>query len=301
MICTSAISSIDSLLAKFKGVEKEGSTALQIYFRQAISLFVAIDAAPNPLPVPTHSRSAKGYKANKENFPDKPAKIVVPPVPLAPTLICARKQSPTSKTILTSKPIAIENSWAIIVRNGHKKARAFVVETPSYGQIVSKEQNKPSAPKKVTSTPCRLNMSESFGRKQQPSKFMQDNRLFLPLPPDHDWGKLSPAGIREDVVKKMAISPVLIRQIKTVRSGFALSPSKPYARETLLQAANGIFLTDAKLESAEKLVALFIPTVPASLYTDYGRVLVTPDVLTDGIERISSVRPSAVKLFGTLN
>ncbi|KAI1005748.1 hypothetical protein K3495_g2462 [Podosphaera aphanis] len=74
MICTSAISSIDSLLANFKeGVEKEEVTAFQIYFRQAISLFAASDAAPNPAPVPTYSRPAKGSKAIKGNLSDKPA------------------------------------------------------------------------------------------------------------------------------------------------------------------------------------------------------------------------------------
>ena len=99
----------------------------------------------------------------------------------------------------------------------------------------------------------------------------------------------------------MAISPAYIRQIKPVRSGFALSPSNPNAREALLQAANGLFLTGAKLEPAENLIHLLIPTVPAFIYTDTGRVVVTQELLANEIERVSSVRRKSVKLFGSLN
>ncbi|KAI1005751.1 hypothetical protein K3495_g2461 [Podosphaera aphanis] len=99
----------------------------------------------------------------------------------------------------------------------------------------------------------------------------------------------------------MAISPAYITQIKSVRSGFALSPSNPNVREALLQAANGLFLTGAKLEPAENLIPLLIPTVPAFIYTDIGRVVVTQEFLADEIERVSSVRPTSLKLFGSLN
>ncbi|KAI0999972.1 hypothetical protein K3495_g8222 [Podosphaera aphanis] len=111
------VNSIDSILANFKGVEKEEGTAFQTYFRQAILLFAASDAAPNPPSIPTHSRPAKGYKAIRENLPDKPAKIAAPQVSSAPIPIRARKQAPTSETVLPSKPIATENSWATVVRN----------------------------------------------------------------------------------------------------------------------------------------------------------------------------------------
>ncbi|KAI1004651.1 hypothetical protein K3495_g3567 [Podosphaera aphanis] len=99
----------------------------------------------------------------------------------------------------------------------------------------------------------------------------------------------------------MALSPAHIGLIKPIRSGFALSPSNPNAREALLQAANGLFLTGAKLVPAENLVPLLIPTVPAFIYTDKGRAVVTHEMLSDEIERVSSVRPTAVKLFGSVN
>ncbi|KAI1001072.1 hypothetical protein K3495_g7127 [Podosphaera aphanis] len=132
MICTSAISSIDSLLANFKeGVEKEEGSAFQKYFRQAISLFAASDAALNPPPIPTHSRPAKGGKAGKGNLPDKPAVVTKSQAGSASTSIPtrARQQMPTSGINLPRKPTASESSWATVVRNGHKKARAAAAET----------------------------------------------------------------------------------------------------------------------------------------------------------------------------
>ncbi|KAI0992495.1 hypothetical protein K3495_g15690, partial [Podosphaera aphanis] len=214
MICTSAISSIDSLLANFKGVEKEEGSAFQKYFRQAISLFAASDAALNPPPVPTHSRPAKGAGSASTSIPTR-----------------ARQQMPTSGINLPRKPTASESSWATVIRNGHKKARAAAAETASVGQNKSREQFKALAPKKDSHIPPRSQVSGLFGKKQQLPSKIQDRRLFLRLPPEHEWRKLSPAGIRDIVVKKMAISPAYIRQIKPVRSGFALSPSNPNARE----------------------------------------------------------------------
>ncbi|POS84553.1 hypothetical protein EPUL_002906 [Erysiphe pulchra] len=41
-----------------------------------------------------------------------------------------------------------------------------------------------------------------------------DKRIFLRLPQEHQWRNLSPAGIREIVVKKLAISPASIGRIK---------------------------------------------------------------------------------------
>ncbi|KAI1003630.1 hypothetical protein K3495_g4581 [Podosphaera aphanis] len=99
----------------------------------------------------------------------------------------------------------------------------------------------------------------------------------------------------------MAISPGHIGLIKPICSGFALSPSNPNAREALLQTANGLFMTGAKLVPAENLVPLLIPTVLAFIYTDKGRVVVTHEMLSDEMERVSSVRPTAVKLIGSVN
>ncbi|KAI0999897.1 hypothetical protein K3495_g8300 [Podosphaera aphanis] len=85
MICTSIISNIDSLPANFnEGIEKEEGIAFLTYFRQAISLFAASEAAPTPPPVPTHSRPSKGSKLNKTNFSNKSAVVAVPQVALAP-------------------------------------------------------------------------------------------------------------------------------------------------------------------------------------------------------------------------
>ena len=125
-----------------------------------------------------------------------------------------------------------------------------------------------------------------------------DKRPFLRLPQEHKWRKLSTAGIREVIVKKVSISPTLIGKIKPVHSGFVLSPCSTEAREKILNAANGLFLTGAKLEAATNWVSLLIPTVPTFIRKELGEVEVNNNMLADEVERVCSVRPAHIKLYG---
>ncbi|POS84068.1 hypothetical protein EPUL_003472, partial [Erysiphe pulchra] len=85
--------------------------------------------------------------------------------------------------------------------------------------------------------------------------------------------KLSPAGIREVIVKKLSILPALFGKIKPVHSGFALSPCSTEARETILNAGNGLLLSGAKLEAANNWIPVIIPTVPSTIRKEQGEVI----------------------------
>ncbi|KHJ36327.1 putative eka-like protein [Erysiphe necator] len=112
------------------------------------------------------------------------------------------------------------------------------------------------------------------------------------------WHKISPVGIREMIVKRLNVSPASIGLIKPVRSGFALSPCSSEAREELVKASGGLFLSGAKLEPANQWVPLLIPTVPRSINILQGHMEATKEMLSDEIERVSSVRPEALKFYG---
>lgn len=128
-----------------------------------------------------------------------------------------------------------------------------------------------------------------------------DNRLFIRLPLNHDWRKLSPTGLRNAIIERMSVSITTIGLIKPVRSGFALSPSSVQAREELFKASGGLFLSGATLEPATNWVGLPVPTVPRVIYTLKERLEVTGALLADEIERVSSIRPAAVKPYGMNN
>ncbi|POS82223.1 hypothetical protein EPUL_005744 [Erysiphe pulchra] len=82
------------------------------------------------------------------------------------------------------------------------------------------------------------------------TKAISDKRLFLRLLQEHEWHKPFPAGICEVIFKRLIISSShFMGKIKPVHSGFALSPSSSEAREQILKAGNGLFLSGAKLES----------------------------------------------------
>lgn len=168
-----------------------------------------------------------------------------------------------------------------MARNGLKKARV----TPS-----TTTQTAPVGTKK-----------DKSGIRSSSNKDPSDKRLFVRLPADHEWRKLLPAGIREVIVKKLSISPTLIGKIKLVHSGFALSPCSSEAQENILKAGNGLFLTGAKLEPATNWVPILVPTVPATICMEHGKVEITKSMLSDEIERICSIRPSHLKLYGRNN
>ena len=187
-----------------------------------------------------------------------------------------------------------ENSWATVARNGHKKSRTVVpVAIPSITTGFRYHSQLPNT------QPQSREINKIKNKKKLENKNRPDDRLFVRLPADHEWRTLSPAGLREIIVKRLSVSPVSIGLIKPVRSGFALSPCSSESRENLLTAAGGLFMSGATLETASNWTPILVPTVPRSIRTVEGHIEITKSMLVDEIERVSSKRPAFVKLYGT--
>ncbi|KHJ31889.1 putative eka-like protein [Erysiphe necator] len=257
-ICTNMISSIDSTLANFKEeVEIEEIVAFKTFRRQIIANFAADPSSSPPL-IPSHTRPNKGNGNSNHKDKDKNLKKVLVATPyIVPTPVLNRKK--TQEASLPKNPPTNNNIWVTVARNGHIKAR---VVSPT-------------------------NKTATSGA---------DKRLFVWVTQEHEGRKLSPAGIREVLVRKLSISPTLIGRIKPVHSGFALSLCCVEAREAILNAGNSLFLTGAKLESATNWVPVIIPTVPSTIRNEQGDVEVSSSMLADEIERVCSVQPAHLKL-----
>ncbi|KHJ34843.1 putative eka-like protein [Erysiphe necator] len=243
----------------------------------AIANFAAVENSPAPPQIPSHTRSNKSGGYGSANGKNGLKKVAIA-TPRAPMGVAAKIGKIYEAPSLPKIPKMTENTWATVTINGQKKARV----TPS-----TKTQAAPAGTKK-----------DKSGIRSPPNKDPSDKRLFVRLPVDHEWRKLSPAGIREVIVKKLSISPTLIGKIKPVHSGFALSPCSSEARENILKAGNGLFLTGAKLEPATNWVPILVPTVPATIFMEHGKVEITKSMLSDEIERVCSIRPSHLKLYG---
>ncbi|KHJ30362.1 putative eka-like protein [Erysiphe necator] len=277
IICTTVISSLDSSLANFtEEIEIEEAVALKSFLRQAVANFAAADSPPPPPSVPTHTRPHKGNGKGKDKENNITKKVAVATPKVTPSQVSIRaslKEVEQSRTLPSNN-----NSWATVVCNGRKKARIAHSQDPQVN-------NKIRGTQKVSV-------------KEKPATTAADKRLFVRLPVEHEWRKLSPAGIREVIVKKLMISPTLIGKIKPVRSEFALTPSRTEARDIILNAGNGLFLSGAKLEPATNWVTVLIPTVPYKIRKQQGEVEISSSLLSDEIERVCSVRPAHVKLYG---
>ncbi|KHJ36122.1 putative eka-like protein [Erysiphe necator] len=115
---------------------------------------------------------------------------------------------------LPKPPQLNERTWATVVRNGQKKARVTLSMKTQAAPISKATQRVANKRNFITTAPT-------------------DQRLFVRIPQEHEWRKLSPAGIREIIVQKLSISPSLIGKIKPIQSGFALSPCSTEARQTI--------------------------------------------------------------------
>ncbi|POS82576.1 hypothetical protein EPUL_004491, partial [Erysiphe pulchra] len=233
MICSNAISSIESTLANFKeAIEKEKVAAFKAYLQLTIANIAAVDSSPSPPQIPIHTRPTKGDRIGKDRSNTKKVTIVIPPKPIG---VAIKKKVAKETPSLPNTPQISENTWATVARAGQKKARV-ILNNSTQVNLTGIQSRRPA--------------------NKEKSK--------------HEWRKLSPAGIRGAIVKKLHISPSLIGRVKPVHSGFALSPCSPEASEEIIKAGNGLFLSGAKLEIATNWASVLVPTVPASIKMEQG-------------------------------
>ncbi|POS82614.1 hypothetical protein EPUL_004433, partial [Erysiphe pulchra] len=281
LICTTVISYIDSTLAAFEDeIEKEEAAAFKTYLELAIANFAAADSSPTPPKIPSHTRPMKtsGHGSGKDKDVMKKGATEVQRDILSGASNGGNIQGAQK---LPKIPQMSDKTWATVARLGQKKARVTLSSKTPVATANGTINHRAEKEKSMTTSP--------------------DKRLFVRLPQDHEWRKLSPAGIREILVQKLSISPTLIGKIKPVSSGFALSPSSNEAREQILKAENGLFLSGAKLEPATNWVPVIIPTVPSFICKLQGKIEVSKEMLADEIERVCSIRPALLKLYGRNN
>ncbi|POS82289.1 hypothetical protein EPUL_005800 [Erysiphe pulchra] len=253
-------------------IEKEEADIIRKYLQKAIACLAASDNIPQHPKIPIESKPGQKKVSNSStNVRLINSSLANSNLPSLPPQFSNHNLEEQVASLKQK-----ENSWAMVARNGHKKSRTIVPVAIS---------------SKATGT---RNYSHLSNLHHQ-----LDDRLFVRLPADHEWRALSPAGLREVIVKRLSVSPASIGLIKPVCSGFALSPCSSESRENLLAAAGGLFMSGATLETASNWTPILVPTVPRSIRTVEGHVEITKFMLADEIERVSSKRPAFVKLYGT--
>ncbi|POS82158.1 hypothetical protein EPUL_005403, partial [Erysiphe pulchra] len=262
IICTTVISNLDSTLANFtEEIEIEEAAALKSSLRQAVANFAAADSLTSPPCVPSHIQPNKANGKGKDKGTNTNVNMCMSMNTTKKVAVATPKnilsQSSNRASIKEAEQIRVMpttvNSWATLARNGQKKA--WVTQSACNLQAALVNKAIPNMTNKSKSSP-----------RASPSLSTADTRLFR---------KLSPAGIREVIVKKLHILSSLIGKIKPVHSCFALSPCNTEAREEVLKAGNGLFMSGAKLEATTNWVSVLVPTVLASVLCPHG-TRVTP-------------------------
>ncbi|KHJ30941.1 putative eka-like protein [Erysiphe necator] len=255
MICTTAISGIESSLANFKDeIEIEEVAAFQACLQLAIANFAAVDILPTPPKIPSHSRPSKGGRHGLGN-----EKIAANKVAIAISRSIASLESSLRKTQGTSSlpkiPEKVGSTWATIDRKSKKKARITLSTNAS---VVSS--------RKVTKS---FTSKDKSPTRDSSKIAVTDRRLFVRLPQEHEWRKLSPAGIRE------------------------YRGARDYAK-----CRKWDLLIGSKIRTCYQFAPVIVPTVPANIRKEHGEVEVNKSMLTEEIERVCHTRPAHVKLYG---
>ena len=123
----------------------------------------------------------------------------------------------------------------------------------------------------------------------------KDERLFLRLGNEHPWRKLSPFGVREAMAQILVIPQTNIDHVYRVPTGFAIRAENQESRAVMLSLAGSLVQQDAILEEASDLGSLRIATVPVAINTIMGRVIVTEEMVTDEIVRVTKAVPIKVR------
>ncbi|KHJ30559.1 hypothetical protein EV44_g3940 [Erysiphe necator] len=117
MICTTAISNIESSLANFKDeIEVEEVAAFKAYLQLAIANYAAIDTSPTPPNIPSHSRPSKGsHGLGNDKIAAKKATTAIPRSNMSIDSSLRKTQGASS---LTKIPEKVESTWATVARKG---------------------------------------------------------------------------------------------------------------------------------------------------------------------------------------
>ncbi|POS82947.1 hypothetical protein EPUL_005522, partial [Erysiphe pulchra] len=214
------------------------TAAFKAYLQLAIANFVAVDSPPK---IPSHSRPTRGssHESGKDKTIGKKAAVAIP------------------RSILGVDSSVRKAQEAIVARKGKKKAW-LTLNPKAQAALVRKAANSVNSKDKLT---IRASLNTATTNR----------RLFVRLPQEYEWRKLSPAGIRE----------VMYR---STRDNF--------------NARNGLFLSGAKLEAATNWIPVIVPTVTSTIRKEQGEVFVSKSMLIDEIEQVCSIRPVHVKLYG---
>ncbi|KHJ34773.1 putative eka-like protein [Erysiphe necator] len=210
-ICASIYSNIVSTLSIYKeDTEREEAELIRKYLREAIACLAASNNASKPPKIPIATKPNKMKGSNKTNALKQNKLLIATPK----HIICPNLQNVQAEIVEPARPQKQkEKSWAMVTRNGLKKSR---ISTPAVNpqNVIS-----PNDVIHLTSRPKTHN--KDLGKNVEVEN-KSDNRLFIRLPLDHEWRKLSPVGLREVIVKldcQVEVSKlILMNEIERVSS-----------------------------------------------------------------------------------
>ena len=135
---------------------------------------------------------------------------------------------------------------------------------------------------------------QSNGGKQAKTTPKTDDRIFLRVPPDHGWKKITAIGARQEVIRIGNLKSEDITYFQEVKSGFALRTKTADTRKKILALAPTAEASGLRFEEARVWRSFLVRGVP-KYYTDTSGTFPT-DALVP-IEAQGSARSKEPPVF----
>ncbi|KKO96418.1 hypothetical protein THAR02_11481 [Trichoderma harzianum] len=207
---------------------------------------------------------------NPEGRPKNPEKLGSKERAAQPT----ETTSANTSRIKGDKPEAIKNPTragapATTGKVGQKGSGVTWAQVASRGDTHNKKTQKGLTtlknPAPSSEGPARA--ANKPGNETNKPKEKPDDRIFIRVPPDHAWRKLSAIGARQELIRISKLTNEDITHFQEVRSGFALRGKNQDIRNKIIALQTQAESDNLKIEEACTWKVLLVRGVPKT-YTD---------------------------------
>jgi hypothetical protein len=215
------------------------------------------------------------------------------PRPPAPYMvnIDTPKTPPDSAPSLPSKPPSRSRSQS------RSRSHSLPTSQPSsYAQAAAKPPTYPA-----TTPPTASASSVLSQRVQKKKPLPPDSRLFVRLPANHQARPFPGYAILTKLRVSLGDAGHYLREVQTVKTGFALCPTSSSdlpALEACIPAITSFFGKDSHVEKAPNWMSYRITNVPRSITVigDHAEIttsLITPEILLSALAEATRATPAA--------
>ena len=135
---------------------------------------------------------------------------------------------------------------------------------------------------------------QTVGPRKPAAKEPVDERIFLRLPPNHQWRNVSTEGLRVHLCREMKVPLLTIKRTTAVSSGFAIVPADGEARKKVIAMQEKLAGLGVTLDLSAKWHTYIVPRVPTYI-SSVGCSEPTEPLIKEEVRRTARQMPMTAR------